>query len=187
MLRSLFGRGKKKQSGKQPVDDSIRSARVGDVVFIPGLWETGEDAYLIVESIDQIESAYGGFRELSCVDGDRKATVEWSDSGRDGLHIFVSLQDRPMGLSSIGVDYDTLVAWDDFKSLENAIEHDGRRYSYRNSYEAFHHGHDEGFYTWEFARDDDGGAVTVVKWEGMPFEVYVSTAISPHVVTVYHK
>lgn len=96
-----------------------------------------------------------------------------------------------MGLSAVGLDYDTLVAWDDFKSLENSIEYEGNTYYYRNSYEAFYHRSGspdgEGFYIWEFNRDDDGGAVTVVKWEGLPFEVYASVSISPHLPTVYHK
>ena len=187
MLNSLFGRRKKRPTGKAPADDSIRSARVGDVLFIPGMWETGEDAYLIVEQISNLKSAYGESHELVGVDGERRATIEWSD--HDGLYISVVLQDRPIGLSAVGLDYETLVAWDERKSLENSIEFDGHSYFYRNSYEAFYErgGEHEGFYTWEFIRDDDEGAVTVVKWEGLPFEVYASVTISPHLVTVYHK
>ena len=63
MFRSLF-RKKKKASGEEPADDSIRAARVGDIVFIPGFWDTGDDAYLIVEEINRLESAYGESREV---------------------------------------------------------------------------------------------------------------------------
>ena len=185
MLRSLFGKGRKKPSGEVPSDDSIRSARIGDVVFIPGLWETGEDGYLLVERITKLESGYGESFELSVVDGERRASVEWSD--HDGLHVSAVLQDRPIGLSAVGLDYDTLVAWDEHKSLENSIEFDGHRYYYRNSYEVRYNEDDEGFWLWEFVREDEEGGVSVVKWEGLPFEVYVSIAVSPHVVTVYHK
>ena len=187
MFNSLFRR--KKPKNDAPTDDSIRSARVGDVVYIPGLWETGDDAYLIVEQVGTLESDYGESHELAGVDGDRRATIEWSD--QDGLHISVTEQDRPMGLSEVGLEYDTLVAWDDHKSLDNAIEYNGRTYHYRNSYEAFHRSSgasdSEGFYVWEFVRDDDEGSVTVVKWEGLPFEVYASESVSPHVVMVYHR
>ena len=188
MFRSLF-RKKKNTSGEEPVDDSIRAARVGDIVFIPGFWETGDDAYLIVEEINRLESAYGESREVIGVDGERHSSLEWTDDG--GLHISATTQDRPLGLSAVGLDYDTLVEWDDHKSLENSIEYEGLRYFYRNSYEVLHFKGDsrdgEGFWIWEFIRDDEEGAVTVVKWEGLPFEVYTSVSISPHLVTVYKK
>ena len=187
MLRSLFGR-KKRDKPAQPRDDSIRSARVGDVLFIPAMWDDGEDAYLIVEHISKLESAFGESRELSCVDGDRRATIEWSEH-HDGLHISLVQNDTPMGLSSIGIDNDTLIAWDTNKSLENAVAYEGNRYFYRNSYEVFYQRGDEGegLYIWEFVREDEGGQITVVKWEGRPFEVYESIVLSPHMVTVYHK
>ena len=114
---------------------------------------------------------------MTCADGDRHATIEWSD--HDGLHISATVQDRALGLSEFGLDYDMLVQWDDNKSLENSIEYEGHRYFYRNSYEAFYtkqnsrEDEGEGFYTWEFMREDEGGSVSVVKWEGKPFEAYV--------------
>ena len=188
MFRSLFGR-KKKASGKGPADDSIRAAGVGDIVFIQGFWEDGADAYLIVEEINRLESAYGESKEVVGVDGERRASLEWTEDG--GLHISATTQDRPLGLSAIGLDYETLVEWDDYKSIENSIEYEGLRYFYRNSYEVLHFKGDsldgEGFWIWEFIRDDEEGAVTVVKWEGLPFEVYASANIPPHLVTVYKK
>ena len=189
MLRSLFRR-KKKPSGEEPADDSIRAARVGDIVFIPGFWDTGDDAYLIVEEISRLESAYGESREVTGVDGERHATLEWTEDG--GLHISATTQERPLGLSAVGLDYDTLVEWDEHKSIENSVEYEGRRYFYRNSYEVlrFKGASEEaegGFWIWEFISDDEEGAVTVVKWEGLPFEVYASVSVSPHLVTVYKK
>lgn len=188
MFRSIFGR-KKKPSGREPADDSIRSAKTDDIVFIPGFWETGDDAYLIVEEINRLESAYGESREVIGVDGERRASLEWTDD--DGLHISATTQERPLGLSAVGLDYDTLVEWDEYKSIENSIEYDGQRYFYRNSYEVLYfkgNSRDgEGFWIWEFIREDEEGAVTVVKWEGLAFEVYVSVSVSPHLVTVYKK
>lgn len=206
MFRSLFGRGgkRKRERVESPRDDSIRSARTGDVVLIPGFWETGEDAYLIVERVNRLKSAYGESRELECDDAGRRVGIEWSED-EDGLHILITRQDRAMGLSAVGLDYDTLVAWDDHKSIENSVEYDGAAYHYRNSYETLYRkgggdsdrktagdGDDgdyedwEGFYVWEFV-SDDGATVTVVKWEGRPFEVYAAASVPPHLVTVYHK
>ena len=190
MLRSIFGRKKKKASGDKPADDSIRAARVGDIVFIPGFWDTGEDAYLIVEEINRLESAYGKSHEVIGVDGDRHASLEWTDSG--GLHISATTQERPFGLSAVGLDYDTLAAWDEDKSIENSIEYEGHIYFYHNSYEVLHFKGDsdveeDGFWIWEFIRDDEEGAVTVIKREGLAFEVYSYDNVSPHLVTVYKK
>ncbi len=189
VFRSIFG-GKKKQSqDRVRADDSIRSARAGDVVLIPGFWDDGEDAYLIVEEINRVESGYGESHEVIGVDGDRSATIEWTD--HDGLHISAIRQDRPMGLSVLGVDSETLTRWDTNKSLDNTVNYDGHVYRYRNSFESIYFKgaslEGEGNWTWEFVRDDDEGAITVVKWGGVPFEVYVSEAISPHIVTVYTK
>ena len=201
MFRSLFGRGRRKRErGAAPSDDSIRSARVGDVVVIPGLWETGEDAYLIIERVNRFESAYGESSELVGEDGGRRVSLEWSED-EDGLHVALTHQDRAMGLSAIGLDYDTLIAWDNFKSIENSIEYEGQTYYYKNSHETLYrkgwdpdrkarhddYGEWDEFYVWEFIREDDGGTVTVVKWEGMPFEVYASVNVSAHLITVYHK
>ena len=189
MLNSLFGRRKKKPAANVPADDSIRSAKVGDIVFIPGFWPTGEDAYLIVELLNRTRTPFGESHEVIGVDGERRASLDWSDDG--GLHISVTRQERPMGLSTVGLDEDILVDWDNYRSIENSIEYDGQRYHYRKSHEAIYfkgsNTEGEGFYTWEFATHDDDGAVTVVKWEGLPFEVYASESISPHIVTVYHK
>ena len=202
MFRSLFGRGGRKRGREAPPpDDSIRSARVGDVVVIPGLWEeTGEDAYLIIERVNRLKSAYGESSELEGEDGGRRVSLEWSED-EDGLHVSLTRQDRAMGLSAIGLDYDTLIAWDDFKSIENSVRYEGETYYYRNSHETLYrkgwdpdrkarhddYGDWDGFYVWEFVREDDGGTLTVVKWEGMPFEVYASVSVPAHLITVYHK
>ncbi len=189
MFKSLFGK-KKKASGKEPADDSIRSAKVGDIIFIQGFWDTGEDAYIIVQEVNRLESAYGESREVVGVDGERDASLEWTDAG-GGLSVSVTTQERPLGLSSVGLDYDTLVEWDEFKSIENSIEFEGHLYFYRNSYETlyFKEGsrQEDGFWIWEFIRDDEEGAVTVVKREGLPFEVYAYVNVPHHLVTVYHK
>ncbi len=188
MLRSLFGR-KKKPSGIEIKDDSIRSAGVGDVIHIVGWWETGEDAYLIVQQTNKLKSPFGESNEVVCEDGGRRALIEWTDSG--GLSIFMTQQAKPMGLSSIGMDEPTLAEWDQYKSIENRIEFDGSVYYYHRSHESrfFENGRGEGddLWVWEFVREDDGGAITVLKYEGLPFEVYESVAVDPRIVTVYHK
>ena len=138
MFRSLFG-GKK---GRRPSnsessrgDDSVRSARVGDVVVISGFSQALEDAYVVTEKINRYESSFGKWYDLVGSDGDRPVAIEWSDDG--GLTIFVSTQESPMALSAVGLTNDELIRMDQEQSLDNFLEYEGERYSYSNSYEVF--------------------------------------------------
>ena len=191
MIRSLFGKKKRRgaKPGETPKDDSIRSAGVGDVVVISGFSPTFDDAYFIVESKSRLESAFGNSYELVAVDGDRKVSIEWSEG--DDLLISVTEYGETIPLSDIGADQDALTRWDDQKSTENLVEYQGQRYYYKNSYEVLYFKDEgsegEGFYMWEFGSEDEERGISVVKWEGMPFEVYASVAVSPHVVRVYSK
>ena len=188
----LFGKRKKRRSrdfDSSAADETIRSAGVGDVVVITGFSPTYEDAYFIVEKVGRYEGPSGSWRELIGVDGDRRVTIEWSDD--DGLFITVTEQGSQMGLASIGLEREELVRMDEEHSLDNHITYEGDQYFYRNSYEAysFSEGRSEGdgFYLWEFASEDGEKLITVVAWEGAPFEVYTPVVVSPDIVSVYRK
>jgi hypothetical protein len=57
VLRSLFGKGKKKgASSPSSQDDNIRAAKVGDVVSISGLRLEYDDVYFFVEKINRYSS-----------------------------------------------------------------------------------------------------------------------------------
>ena len=171
------------------MEESIGSARVGDVVVISGFSPTLEDAYVVTEKINRYESSFGKWYDLVGSDGDRPMAIEWSEDG--GLSIFVSTQESPMALSAVGLTNDELVRMDQEQSLDKFIEYEGERYSYSNSYEVFRFEDDrdggEGFYLWEFFTAVRDKTIAVVKWEGMPFEVYASEALSPELVSVYKK
>ncbi len=193
MFGSLFGRRKsKRRSGSESsqADETLRSARVGDVVVISGFSPTLEDAYVIADKINRYESHLGAWYDLIGTDGERPVALEWSDDG-GRLSILVSVQESPMGLSAIGLTDDELVRMDEEQSLENGIDYDGERYAYSNSYEVlrFEDGgqEGEGFYLREFFTPGREKTIAVVKWEGMPFEVYASEAVSPERVSVFKK
>ena len=175
MFRSMFGGRKKKRpssSESSRVDETLRSARVGDVVVISGFSPTLEDSYVIADKINRYESALGTWYDLIGSDGDRPVALEWSDDG-GRLSILVSVQGSPMGLPVVGLTHDELVRMDEEQSLEDSIEYEGERYAYSNSYEVirFEDGgqEGEGFYLWEFFTEDRQKTVAVVKWEGAPF------------------
>ena len=189
MLGKFFGKKKRKRSGPPIEDDSIRSAVVGDVIVIPGFSPTFEDAYFIVESRNRLDSAYGKGFEIIAVDDDRRVSMEWSED--DDSSIAVTDHDNAMGLSAIGVEEATLSRWDDIKSIENFVEFEGEKYYYRNSHEVYYYKSDasegEGFWIWDFGSEDEERGVSVVKWEGMPFEVYTSVSLSSDIVRVYRQ
>ena len=191
MFKSLFGKKKRPgpKPGDPPMDDSIRSAGVGDVIVIPGFSPTLDDATFLVETKSRLESAFGKSYELVGVDGDRKVSIEWSEG--DELVISVTEYGETIPLSEIGADEDALVRWDDEKSTENSVEYQEEQYYFKNSYEVLYFKDEgsegEGFYIWEFGTEDEQRGISVVKWEGLPFEVYASVTVSPDVVRVYGK
>ena len=190
MLRSLFGRGKKRPApGNLPPGDTIRDARVGDVVTIQGLALEYDDAYFVVENVHR----YGGNRiiwfELVVADADRRIWLEWSD---DGTELFVTASDdrRPVGLEAIALTEEDLIALDEQKSIENSVTIDGQRFIYRNSFEAFYFRDNrptdgEGFYLWEFLSEDEQRTLGITKFEGMPYEAHFSEIIPPENVALY--
>ena len=190
MLRSLFGkRGRKGGAGATgpAQDDSIRAAKAGDVVSIQGLALEYDDLYFFVEKLHRYSSDADTWYELNCVDGDTHVWIDWTD-GRD---LFVTATDDPdpVGLASIGLTEEELIDLDEEHSIDNHIEVEGDTYYYRNSSEVTFYqenrGQGEGFYLWDFMREDGDRILSVSKWEGRPFEVTFSDVIAPDSITLY--
>ena len=192
MFRSLFGkrrRGKSSEADSSLYDETIRSAGVGDVIVISGFSPSFEDAYFLVERVSRYENDFGKSYELICVDGDRRAGIEWSED--EELHISVTEEDASVGLASVGLTNETLVRMDEEQSTDNFLDFEDERYFYVNSYETFYHkdnkGQGDGFYMWEFVSEDREKMIAVVKYEGMPYEAYPSVVVSPNIVSVFRK
>jgi len=190
MLRSLFGRRSKKRptsSQNLSLHDSIKDARVGDVISIQGLSLKYDDIYFYLEKLDRYESPAGVWYELFGVDGDNRVWIEWSEG--DGLFVTATDNRQPVGLSSIGLNEEELVRLDEENSIDNYITVGDQRFRYRTSSEALYfkdnRGEGEGFYLWDFMAEDGLRVLSASKWEGMPFEVFFSEVISPDSVTLY--
>ena len=188
MFRSLFGKQKRRPDAP-PEEEGLKDARVGDVITVSGLSPDYDDAYLIVEKINRYEGATGNWYELICADGDRRVTIEWSPG--DDQFVTASEAGRPLSLSSIGVTADDLIRMDETQSVDNQVAYEGRKFYYRNSSEVSFYPDDssegEGFYLWDFTSEDMSGVISVVKWEGAPFEVYVSEVVPPESINVYRR
>ena len=188
MLRSLFGRGKKKRDPVAPApDDSIRAARVGDVLTINGFSVEYEKRLLFIERIHRYSSAADTWHEMLCVDGDDRLWIDWTD-GRE-LSITVTVDTGPSGLNSTGLTEEDLVQLDEEHSIDNYVTIDGDNYYYRNSAEVLFfqdsNGTGDTFYQWDFIKEQGDMALTITKWEGRPFEVAFSEAIDPENISLY--
>jgi hypothetical protein len=189
MLRSLFGRRKKKRgAGAGPApDETIRAARVGDVVSIQGLALEYDDIYFFVERLHRYTSDAETWFELTCVDGDTHIWIDWTD----GYDLFVTATDDPdpTGLESIGLTEEQLIDLDEEHSIDNQIEVEGDQYFYKNSSEVMFYqdnrGRGKGFYLWDFIREDGERVLAVSKWEGRPFEVAFGEVIDSNRITLY--
>ena len=190
MLRSLFGKGKKKrESTDVRLETSIRDARVGDVVVIQGLALEYEDCYFVVENIHR----YGGsgivWHEIVVADADKRIWLEWSEDS-SGLFVTATDNRRPVGLESIGLTESDLMSIDEQRSIDRSIVVDGLRYIYRNSFEAFYFRDNrptngEGFYMWEFLAEDESRTLAITKFEDVPFEAHFSEIMDPGNVHLY--
>ena len=190
MLRSLFGKGKKKGGssvGGSSQDDSIRAAKVGDVVSITGLRLEYDDVYFFIEKIHRYSTDTETWYEMLCVDGDNQVWIDWTDSY--DLSVTATDNPGPVGLESIGTTEEELIQLDEEHSIDNYIEVEGDKYYYRNSAEVLFYqdnrGEGEGFYIWDLVQEQGDRVLSVSKWEGRPFEATFSQVISPDRITLY--
>ena len=190
MLRSLFGRGKKKRRqtpAGPPPDESIRAARVGDVLTLTGMSLEYEYRPFYIERIHRYASPSDTWYELLCVDGDTRLWIDWSDG--DDLLITMTPDDGPSGLNRTGLSEDDLIQLDEEHSIDNYVTIDGDNYHYRTSSEATFYrdnrGPGENFYHWDFIREPGDWTLSITKREGRPFEAVFSEVISPERITLY--
>ena len=188
MLRSLFGRGRNRREPVAPApDESIRSARVGDVLTINGYSVEYDERLLFIERIHRYTSPSDTWYELLCVEGDTRLWIDWTD-GRE-LSVTVTEDTGPSGLTATGLTEDDLIQLDEEHSIDNYVTIDGDNYYYRNSAEVLFFrdskGPGEAFYQWDFIREQGDMTLTITKWEGRPFEVVFSEAIAPESITLY--
>ena len=190
MFRRLFGKKRRSQpppSQNTSSTDSIRSARVGDVLMVKGVSLEYDDAYFFIEQIDRYEGPAGTSYEIVAADGDSQVWVEWSDE--DGLNVAAADNRRPRSLASLGLTEDDLVHLDQDQSIDNYVTVEEQRFFYRHSFEALYFregwGAGEGFYVWDFVAENEDAALSITKWEGLPFEGFFTKVLSPHSLTLY--
>ena len=197
MFRRLFGKGKK-QGTSQPagpvLDGSTGNPEVGDEVALFGLTEGFDEVYrsierrdsFVVEQKNRYESDAGEWFEVIGEDGERRFWVEWAEE--DELFVTATTNKRPMGLASVGLTEQKLIQMDEENSIDNHFTHEGTCYYYKNSQEVIYYededGDGEGFYLWDFISQEEKRVLSVVKWEGVPFQVFISEVVPPGKISV---
>ena len=197
MFRSLFKKGKKQRASQpaRPVlDGSIRNAEVGDEVAIFGLTEGFDDVYstierrdsFVVEQKNRYESDAGEWFEVIGDDSERRFWVEWAEE--DELFVTATTNKRSMGLTSVSLTERKLIQMDEENSIDNHFTYEGTRYYYKNSQEVVYYedeeGDGEGFYLWDFVSQEEKRVLSVVKWEGVPFQVFISEVVPAGKISV---
>ncbi len=188
MLRSLFGRGKKKREPVGPApDESIRASRVGDVVTFSGLSPEYDDRLFFIERMHRYTTASDTWYELLCADGDTNLWVDWTDGSE--LSVSVTQDTGPSGLTATGLTEEDLIQLDEEHSIDNFVTIDGDNYWYRNSTSVLFFrdckGPGEDFYQWDFVQEQGDWGLTISKWPERPFEVVFSELISADRVALY--
>ena len=176
------------------LDDSIRNAEVWDEVAIFGLTEGFDDVYSTIERRDSFvvakknryESDAGEWFEVIGEDGERQFWVEWADE--DELFVTATTNKEPMGLTSVSLTEKKLIQMDEENSIDSHFTYEGTRYYYKNSQEVIYYedeeGDGEGFYLWDFVSQEEKRVLSVVKWEGVPFQVFISEVVPPGKISV---
>ena len=187
MFGKLFQKREKRPTGSQ--DETIGSASVGDVFTVSGFGLEYEESYFIIEKKNRYAGSSAEWFEVLGVDDDKRLWVEWSGAG--DRSVSVRADARPVGLDSVGVTTDELIRMDEKHSIDSYIDSQGTRYQYENSGEASYFeddmGEGAGFYLWEFASDDGARILSVVKWDDMPFQIYISEVVSADRLSVYKR
>ena len=188
MLRSLFGKGKKRREPVGPApDESIRAARVGDVLTISGYSVDYDERLFFIERIHRYTSSSDTWYELLCVDGDDRLWIDWTD-GRE-LSITITEDTGPSGLTATGLSEDDLIQLDEEHSIDNYVTIDGDNYYYQNSGEVQffqdNRGAGDAFYQWDFIQEQGSRVLAILKRPGQPFEVVFSEAVATDSITLY--
>lgn len=191
VLRKLFEKPAAAPAPVRPPQDlanlNVTQARVGDTISASGAGDEFSDLDFTVDRRNRYESGDDEWYELSGLYRNRRVSLFVIDDQR--LEVFAMTDQRVYDVRDIGVSEDDLARMDDQQDTSNYVTFENKRWFYKFSSEIGYFrdgvGEGEGFYSWEFREENGPRALSVEKWEGRPFEVFISRAINPSDVTVY--
>ncbi len=190
LINRILGRRRRRPDSTpahRTEQDNLSSAGVGHVVTLPGQAPDHDDPYLIIERVQRYSGTGGEWTEIVAANSQRRVWIEYTET-RDGLFVTTAHDRHPLSLEAIGLTEGELITLDEEHSLNNGVIIQGKRYSYRNSFEALSQpDREQRFYLWDFIADDGTQTLAVTKAEGIPFEAYFSDVIDPDDVTLYRS
>ncbi|MHC4943106.1 MAG: DUF4178 domain-containing protein [Planctomycetota bacterium] len=187
---------KNKKGGRTPPplpedlsDDTVKDARVGDIVSISGFGDEYDDVDFVIKRRNRYESGGYEWYELLGEYKGRQVWIDWEED--DALEITATSPDRELRLSQLNITEEDLARMDEEESTDNFIEWDGQKFYYSESCEAGYFkdcaGPGEGFYLWDFEGEDGETFLAIEKWEGEPFSVFTGKTIRPFNVKVFKR
>ena len=192
LIDRLLGRNRRRPTGaagRLARENSLTAAQTGDVIVLYSDSPHHDDPYLMVERVYRYTGGGQEWKEIIAANSQRQVVIECQDTD-DGLFVTAATDRRPLSLEAAGLNEPDLITLDEEHSIGNGVIVHGKRYSYRNSFEAFRYSagasyQRQGFYLWEFMSDDGAETLAVTKSESTPFEVYIAQVIDPAEAALY--
>jgi hypothetical protein len=195
ILMKYSGRKSTKRGGTPPPlpedlsDDTVKDARVGDIVSISGFGDEYDDVDFVIKRRNRYESGGYEWYELLGEYKGRQVWIDWEED--DALEITATSPERELRLSQLDIAEEDLARMDEQESTDNFIEWEGQKFHYVESCEAGYFkdcaGPGEGFYLWDFEGEDGETFLAIEKWEGEPFSVFTGKKIKPYNVKVFKR
>jgi Domain of unknown function (DUF4178) len=163
------------------------TAKVGDVISIPGAAEDFSDLDF---TVDQRNAYEGANRRWIDLGGDfRGRRVYLEVSRASGTEIMGLLDPRRLTLPEVGLTEDQLADLDSRQDPSASIQFEGKTWQYESSRELAHFENEgeqpKGLYRWLFAERGGSRLLCVEKWEGEPFDVRLARKLNAQDITVY--
>ena len=152
-----------------------------------------EDLTFQVERIHRYEWGREKWYELAGRSPHGEIALEFQED--DGLSIYLALgkshRIEEVQTQGATLTEDDLVRFDEERSSGNTVQFDDRAFRYEASHEVGFFedgvGEGEGFYVWDFEGDDGKKSLSIEKWEGEAFEVFLTDIVDPSDVQVFRS
>jgi hypothetical protein len=168
-------------------DADLSTARVGDVISIPGAAEDFSDLDFTVDRRSAYQVGSRRWIDLSGQFRGRRVYLEVQPGSRG--EVMGILDPRELTLDQVGATEDQLAAIDAKQDPSQYLEFEGKRWQYESSRELGYfeneQGAGEGLYRWIFREHDGPRLLCVEKWEGEPFETRIARRLNMQDISLY--
>lgn len=158
----------------------------GDVVVFSG--DDLHKASLTVESINRYQGSSGEWLEaVGLCQGERRHIDIIKD---DELEYWLQVE-GDISLESLDLNEQQLIAFDNERNRSNSVNYQSEQFHYERSGEIYYWRHSfgqaQGYYQWEFSSTNGRQSLAIEKWEGEPFNAYLSERIPISQIAIFRQ